>query len=216
MRTSTVDDAVTIKVKDQTMLLNYGSREPIVFVRVPLTFESNRFQDVFGEKNNKTVAETLAHPRYASLAADVTATCSDSLDKPLGLFLMGLKASGDALYKRFLNKDGDRTYSTFSITTSELSNKKGVYAYVVDNQLKYIGRCKDSMKKRVNQGYGNISPKNCYIDGQRTNCRVNALVTQSQKDVSLWIHLMESDQTIECLEKELIGACKPDWNIQCG
>jgi hypothetical protein len=45
------------------------------------------------------------------------------------------------------------------------------------------------MKKRISQGYGKISPKNCYLDGLATNCHLNALITEtikSKKEILLW------------------------------
>jgi hypothetical protein len=38
-------------------------------------------------------------------------------------------------------------------------------------------------------GYGQISPRNCYIGGQPTNCRLNHLIYLASKDgkkVDLW------------------------------
>lgn len=76
----------------------------------------------------------------------------------------------------------------------------------------YIGRCRDSMQKRVNSGYGNISPKNCFKDGQSTNCKVNALVTKHRKDIVLKIFVMEDVKEIEELESRLILECELVWN----
>ena len=70
------------------------------------------------------------------------------------------------------------------------------------------------MKKRVNQGYGNIHPKNCYRDGQATNCHLNARITAVVPDVSLWIRRMDKDAEIESLESELIQRYTPPWNIR--
>jgi len=82
--------------------------------------------------------------------------------------------------------------------------------------VKYIGRCKDSMKKRINQGYGKIHPKNCYLDGQATNSHLNARITAEKKKITLWLHEMDSETEIELLERELIRAYNPPWNIQRG
>ena len=95
-------------------------------------------------------------------------------------------------------------------------DNKGVYAYLAGDELKYIGRCKDSIKKRVNQGYGKIHPKNCYLDRQATNCHLNARITAEKSEVTLWLHKMNSASEIESLERELIRLCNPPWNIQRG
>ena len=82
------------------------------------------------------------------------------------------------------------------------------------NEVKYIGRCKDSMKKRINQGYGKIHPKNCYLDGQTTNCHINSMITEASNKVTLWLCEMQILSEIEIIEKELIRTYKPEWNIQ--
>lgn len=186
------------------------------FSRVPLEFEGMPYQDVFGLKNNKTVAETLDHRRYANFRTDVVAKYPYDLAKPLGSFLLELKRKQDMFYKQFLNKYGDLTYSTFKIAASPFLDSKGIYAYMVGDEVKYIGRCKDNMRKRVNQGYGKIHPKNCYLDGQATNCHLNAKIAAERSAVTLWLHEMESAQEIESLEREIIREVNPSWNIQRG
>ena len=70
------------------------------------------------------------------------------------------------------------------------------------------------MKKRVNAGYGKISPKKCFIDGQSTNCRVNAFVTEYQESVVLKIFVMDGVTEIEELESRLILEFEPEWNTR--
>jgi len=186
------------------------------FLQVALAFEGLPYQDVFVHKNNKTVAQTLEHKRYSKLKDEVVERYQDYLEKPLGEFLGELKSAGDSFYRKFLNKYGDLTYSSFKIADIAYLESKGVYAYLSGNELKYIGRCKDSMKKRINQGYGKIHPKNCYLDGQATNCHLNARITAEKSKITLWLYEMESVEEIELLERELIRACNPPWNIQRG
>ena len=120
------------------------------FSIIELKFAGELYEDVFGLKNNKTVAETLQHHRYRQLSAVVKERYSNILNEPLGTALLRLKHNGDQIYRRFLNPYGDLRYSTFSLATSEFEAATGVYAYFDGNILHYIGRCRDSMKKRVN------------------------------------------------------------------
>ena len=186
------------------------------FKHIKLEFQGKPYENIFGQKNNKTVAETLKHHRYAILKLKAENRYSESLDKPLGTFLLELKKGGDSFYTHFLNKYGDLKYSKFVISDSTFLDSKGIYAYLVGDDLKYIGRCKDSMKKRVNQGYGKIHPKNCYLDGQATNCHLNSRITQIQDNVSLWLCPINTISKIEIQEKELIRTYNPPWNIQRG
>lgn len=190
---------------------NHG--KDLNFLKVPLLFRNDTYTDAFALKNNKTVAQTLAHPRYAGLSGLVLPKYAAHLDDALGIFLLELKREGDQSYRRFLNKYGDLSYCTFEICEAKYLNAIGVYAYFSGNELMYIGRCKDSMKKRVNNGYGKIHPKNCYLDGQSTNCRLNALIAVSRENVSLWLCPQSIDE-IDATEMHLIRMHQPTWNSQ--
>ena len=87
----------------------------------------------------------------------------------------------------------------------------GVYALVVDDVVRYIGECED-LGKRFNAGYGNISPKNCYIGGQPTNCKINHQVldiAKSGRHVCLYFHPTAERYVVE---RQLIAAYAPRWN----
>lgn len=184
------------------------------FISVPLQSRGEKYENIFSQKNNKTLAQTLTHHRYAKLADAVRDSFSDSLNRPLGEFLLEVKLKENSFYKKFLNKYGDLSYSDFFIAEKEFLNKKGVYAYVLGDEILYIGRCRDSLKKRINDGYGRIHPKNCYLDGQATNCHLNARIVSTEQKVSFWLHVMENDQEIEALERLLLAEYTPPWNIQ--
>lgn len=179
-----------------------------------MDFTGDRIEDVFAGKNNKTLRETITHRRYRALAEVCEAGYVKHLDTPLGDVLRQLKAAGDPFYRQFLNAYGDLTYSSFSIADPSALAARGVYTYYVGDDLKYVGRCKDSMKKRVNQGYGKIHPKNCFRDGQATNCHLNALITGATSEVTLWLCRMDQGDEIGTVESQLIQRYAPPWNIQ--
>lgn len=193
---------------------NWQLSEGFDFVRVPLIFEQDRYVNVFAAKNNKSLAETLDHKRYAKLKTAVLERYEDYLDCPLGTFLLEIKNLGDPFYRHFLNKYGDLEYSKFAISDASFFQLRGIYAFRVAGDLKYIGRCRDQMKKRINQGYGKIHPKNCYVDGQATNCHLNSRVTLSKDEISLWLCKMEDEDEIMMTERRLIQTYQPPWNIQ--
>jgi len=183
-----------------------------LLIEIPLHFENQIYTDVFKDKNNKTLKETIETSKYRPLENVINENYFQELNTNLGEFLLKLKNDGDVFYKEFLNKYGDLGYSIFSLTDKEQYHLKGVYFYYLNNELKYIGRCRDSMKKRVNSGYGKISPKNCFKDGQSTNCKVNALVTQNRAAIMLKIYPMDDVKEIEELERQLIDELMPEWN----
>lgn len=184
------------------------------FLPIPLNFELGHFVDVFAGKNNKTVLETIEHRRYLKFRSEVLERYGEERHEPLGAFLLRLKLRNDLFYQRFLNRYGDLKYSKFSIREKKDHKKRGIYAYFSGDRLKYIGRCRDTMQKRVNQGYGKIHPKNCYIDGQATNCRLNALITSNYETVSLWLHPLTNEEEIFAEERRLISLLAPSWNLQ--
>ncbi len=109
-----------------------------------------------------------------------------------------------------LNKHGSGTFCKFSIH-SKWSGVAGVYAFFIDDILVYIGQAAD-FAQRFNMGYGNISPKNCFIGGQSTNCKINKMVLDSIKSghtVSVYFHRTHDYNKTE---RELIKYYKPQYN----
>ncbi|MDR1238757.1 MAG: GIY-YIG nuclease family protein [Treponema sp.] len=184
------------------------------FEKVDLRFSENMYKDIFMEKNNKTLLETIKSKRYRHLEQEVYEKYSNCLNMKLGLFLKKLKTNKNIFYKKFLNNYGDLIYSIFKIDDTKTLLKKGLYIYCINNELKYIGRSKDPFGKRINNGYGKISPKNCYLDGQSTNCHINSLITKNRNNVQLFVLEINNDEMIESIEKDLIKKYKPEWNIQ--
>lgn len=108
-----------------------------------------------------------------------------------------------------LNKFGHGPFCKFKIPTD--SCLSGVYAIIVNGELKYIGEC-ENLAARYNMGYGNISPRNCFVGGQETNCRINNLVyelAEAASDISLWFCETTRHKSIE---RELRASLKPAWN----
>jgi len=194
------------------MNLLWGKKE-LVFHQVTLYFDADGLENVFADKNNKTLRQTLAHRRYKKYEAVVVANYLEYLEWPLGKFLLHLKSSGDNFYLKFLNKYGDKRYCQFCIEDERFLYEMGLYVYTVSAKPQYIGRCRDSFKKRINRGYGKIHPKNCYLDGQATNCHLNALIAEYQVQVALWVHVMDDKDMITRAEKGLIVKYNPPWNI---
>ena len=136
-----------------------------------------------------------------------------SQEYSIGSFLAFCKANNDFFYKCFLNPYGDNQFCKFAIDTKELLNEKGLYIYKYGDEILYIGRCKDSFRKRINQGYGCIHPKNCYRDGQSTNCHINSLINRLGAEIELYVAVLKDDAAIETNERILIKAFNPCWNI---
>lgn len=185
----------------------------IHFEIIPLTFLKREVSSVFYTKNNKTLLQTFEHNKYLRHKILFSDKYSSYHDKKLGDFLKLIKEADDINYRSFLNKYGDSIFCEFKISNN--LKDKGIYCFIVDNQIKYIGRCTDNLKKRINQGYGKIHPENCFIDGQATNCHINALIN-SAAEVSFGIYTMNDKTTdqIKDLEKLILKSATFEWNIQ--
>lgn len=90
----------------------------------------------------------------------------------------------------------------------EVKNEAAVYFFKVNGEVKYIGQT-IRLRKRINDGYGNISPNGL---SRRTNVRVNRLIEEAINNGDLVT--FEYEYTIDHLIKEVeyITQYKPDWN----
>ncbi len=196
-----------------TFITLTSSAGDLLFQKAEIDFQLSAVSDMFTKKNNKSLEETVSHKKYEHLALIVRDCYPEALEQPLGSFLGSLKLKEDMFYKRFLNPYGDQTFCGFKLTVSEYSKKKGLYVFAVRDKIHYIGRCRDRFQKRITTGYGVIHPKNCYLDGQATNCHLNALIALVQTEVNFYVLPLEYDSEIIQLERELIQLYAPAWNI---
>ena len=183
------------------------------FERSDLAFVASDLRDVFAGKNNRSLRETIAHRCYGSLAEEAARDHAASLDLPLGSFLASLKSRGDPFYRRFLNRHGDGVFCHFRMANAEHKRKRGLYLYACEGSVRYIGRSFDAFATRVDQGYGRIHPKNCFLDGQSTNCHLNGLISVHREVVSLYVCELVDDELIRSTERELITTQRPPWNV---
>jgi hypothetical protein len=113
----------------------------------------------------------------------------------------------DAANRR-LHQYGNGPFCKFRTKTNY---GEGVYAFIVGDDVKYVGECED-LASRMNNGYGNISPRNCFEGGQSTNCRVNGLVLQAAargRRITLWFHATDNRKAVEA---DVLRAVQPPWN----
>lgn len=114
----------------------------------------------------------------------------------------------------FVHTYGWGPFCRFSIPTG-WTDKSGVYALYSDNEIKYIGETQD-LETRFNQGYGTISPRNCFNGGQETNCRINTLIREEViAEYSVSLFYCDTENRAE-LESELVKYIDPPWNKDPG
>lgn len=134
-------------------------------------------------------------------------------------------ASGDLRldqpHERFANPRGLRLNAYglgpfVRLAVPPLPDHPGVYALCEEQgDVLYIGRARDSLRRRWGrQGYSVIDPRNCFVGGQSTNCRLNSLIATrlgSDDVLHLWYHRI--DDPVQ-LERELVAGIRPPWNIR--
>ena len=206
------DNMDILQKSDKKISIDNVNLDNLNFVKVDIVFEYTDKVNIFYNLK-KPLKEIINKPKYSKFKSIVIDKYSDYLDYPIGKFLKYLKESKDDTYKMFLNQYGDLNYCKFKINNENISRLKGLYLYKVNGEIHYIGRCLDSFKNRINMGYGNICPKNCYIDGRSTNCRINNLINLNYNNIELLILDIADEETIKKFEIDLIKKYKPAWNI---
>lgn len=109
-----------------------------------------------------------------------------------------------------LLSNGHGAFCKFSIDASAVP---GVYLWVVNGKIIYIGETVN-LQQRFNMGYGNISPRNCYLGGQSTNCKMNKVVMECYKKgqpVSLYFHQTKNNKQVEL---DLLRQITTPYNVK--
>jgi len=109
-----------------------------------------------------------------------------------------------------LHQYGKGSFCRFRIPAK--FSEPGVYLIMTQETVLYIGRCQN-LAQRFNAGYGQISPRNCYIKGRETNCRINQLILAAiKKGKKLDLYFHQTDDFC-ALEAQLLAARNPPWNL---
>ena len=92
----------------------------------------------------------------------------------------------------------------------------GVYVLMNGDDPLYVGECQNLDGRWGPNGYGSISPRNCFKGGQETNCRINNLIyneTKAGSGFDLWFHPVEGDKQARlAVESELVSILRTPWN----
>ncbi len=110
-----------------------------------------------------------------------------------------------------LHTEGTGPFCKFQIPSK--NSREGVYALLVNGDVRYVGKC-NNLSQRFNQGYGNISPRNCFEGGQVTNCRVNHCILEATRQGDrIELYFLET-RASDSVERHLLSGLLPPWNRQ--
>jgi len=111
---------------------------------------------------------------------------------------------------RKLHQYGKEAFCSFKINAPEIA---GVYLWVLDNEIIYVGRTKN-LAQRFNNGYGKISASNCYKGGTITNCRLNkALLNLYEQGKIIGLYFYKT-RKYKALEKKILQSVHTLLNIK--
>ena len=113
-----------------------------------------------------------------------------------------------------LNNYGRGPFCKFRVAKGNQDG--GVYVIMCEQMPVYVGESENLDRRFSSNGYGGISPRNCFKGGQETNCRVNNLVLKAAKrgcNLVLWFYALEGGKLVRVeIETGLINELRPEWN----
>ena len=81
-----------------------------------------------------------------------------------------------------------------------------------NDEVMYVGTATSLRQRWGLSGYGSIQPKNCYVGGQSTNCKINGhVLSRAKTGQHLHLYFLETDDRVG-IEPQLISDLSPLWN----
>jgi hypothetical protein len=182
------------------------------FIETPFKIYAKDIPSPFLQYDGHPVNELLCKRQYSSLRVAIEKHYPQFLNMSIKSFMTYLVQCGDPFYLKFLNKNGQDNFCRFELTDEAIYPKRGLYLYVYNGEIRYIGRCRDNFYKRFNINYGNIAPINCYKEGQSTNTHMNSLMNTYGENIKIYICPLMNVEEIENAEDILIKQVQPAWN----
>lgn len=109
-----------------------------------------------------------------------------------------------------LHEWGEGPFCRFKIPL-RFRDKAGVYLLVVGGKICFAGWCR-SLVQRMNQNYGTISPRKCFVGSEPENCLVNhQILIAAQAKKKIQIYLLQDAAPEVC--DEIITCLSPGWNL---
>jgi hypothetical protein len=110
-----------------------------------------------------------------------------------------------------LNPHGTGPFCRFRLPGA--ASVAGVYILTEDDSPVYVGICEHLANRWGLMGYGSISPINCFVGGQSTNCKINSRVLVGDRlgrRYEVWF--ASKTEGRRAVEIGLIRDLRPPWN----
>ncbi len=232
-------DNYIIEKNEKGIELDIKLHEQFNFKKTKLAFELNEMENLFQEygstrtklslkdaiekyKNNPKYKKKFLEG-YEQLSKDDLKIFEKYREEPVGIALLKIKQDEEfSCYQIFLHDYGDKTFCKFGIDKKDQYQRKclmnkGVYFYLIGDQIQYVGSTLKNFKSRIYQ-HGRITGINCFLNGRPTDCRINFNIYKARfvdkKEVENYYYPMENEEEIRNLEHALIYIIKPLWNYE--
>jgi hypothetical protein len=180
-----------MQLKNGSLAVPFGEKT-LYFKPVKLNFLKGVREELFA-RAQKSLQEILENTAFSHLLSPVNARYSRYLPLKIGLFLGQLKERHDPFYREFLNPYGDEKYGTIRLEDSDEADKKGVLIVVVNQGIYHAAITgNDTFRSIINNIFGRISPEDCFLNGDSTRCRINALLCNNRSTTGIYIHTCEN------------------------
>ncbi len=205
---------VFLPMKNGTIALQCGEKT-LYFKPVRLVFSGSVRIGSFSWAQ-KPLREILDLPAYAHLKEIVFARYFRYLPLRSGLFLWERKERHDPFYREFLNPSGDEKFGIFRMKERDDAGRNGLFLVVNGGEIVYGGCSHGSFGNTINEYFGRVSSRDCYLDGDEIRCRINALLTTKKPDAGIYVHCIENPDECRQVAETLGLESRSSLTLKCG
>ncbi len=188
-------------LRDGTLVIS-GTAKTLYFRPATLRFLRGIRHDLFSHAE-RAVQQALESPAFADAKPLFVQDYLRYLPLRLGPVTEELRRKNDTRYRMLLNRYGDEDFGSFAIDDEDQAKKKGILIVYLQGKLCHIAGCHAVFANLVDRSFGDITPDQCYRDGDETACRINSLVTAFRGTPVIWIHELSDDSTIDATVSDL-------------
>ena len=188
-------------LRDGTLVIS-GTAKTLYFRPVTLRFLRGTRHHLFSHAE-RTLEQALKSPGFTDVKPLFVQDYRRYLPFRLGPVTEELRRKNDPMYRQLLNRYGDEDFSSFAMADEEQGQKKGILVVYLQGKLCHVAGCHAAFADLVDRSFGNITPDQCYRDGDETACRINSLVTAFRSTPVIWIHELSDDNAIDVTVPDL-------------
>ena len=177
-----LEHPIRMEIRDRTLY----------FTPIPLVFSHGSRQDRFLARRDP-LREILRLPAFSHLRKPVEERYGAYLDLPVGSVLAMLKSRKDLFYRDLLHPFGEQAFCSFKAAEIPVADRSGLFLIVLDNDIYAAGGTIRPFRELIN-GFGDIAPAACYLDGDSDRCRINSLLCERRQTSGIRVHALDNEE----------------------